>query len=186
MVWHFEGLVRGAESQLNARLDKQGSSIDRLASKVESILDSIPIQPREEKRKAETTTDIPIEETYQTNPTIVFDDDTPVEEGDEVESETVLSSMREMRVVRKWKRSRFYLSPYVNEPSKIGRWRKGKPTYHALRWLDKAKYSAMSKWLKDNDWVSTIKGGTTTLTKSFFINLLQKGGLLTNDVISLI
>ena len=123
MVRHFEGLVRGAESQLNARLDKQSSSIDRLASKVESILDSISIQPREEECMAETTTDVPIEETYQTPPTIVFDDDTPVEEGEEVESETVLSPVGEMRVVRKRKRSCFYMSPYDNEPSKIGRWR---------------------------------------------------------------
>ena len=82
MVRHFEGLVKGAESRLNARLDKQSSSIDHLASKVESIMDSIPIQPREEERKAETTTDVLIEETYQTPPTIVFNNDTPVEEGD--------------------------------------------------------------------------------------------------------
>ena len=148
-------------------------------------MDSIPLQPREEEHTAKTAADIPIEETYQTNPTIVFDDDTPVEEGDEVESETVLSSMREMRVVRKWKRSRFYLSPYVNEPSKIGRWRTGKPMYHALEWLDEAKYTAFSKWLKDKE-VSRIKGGTTTLMKSFFIDLLRKGGWLTNEVISLI
>ena len=70
---------------------------------------------------AEIAADIPIEETYQTPPTIVFDDDTPVEEGEEVESETVLSLVEEMRVVRKRKRSYFYMSPYVNEPSKIGR-----------------------------------------------------------------
>ena len=81
---HFEGLVRGAESRLNARLDKQSSSIDCLASKVESILDYISFQPREEEHTAETATDVPIEETYQTPPTIVFDDDTPVEEGDDV------------------------------------------------------------------------------------------------------
>ena len=78
------------------------------------------------------------------------------------------------------------MSPYVNEPSKIGRWRKGKPMYHALGWLDEAKYTALSKWLKDKDGVSTIKGGTMTLTKSFFIDLLRKGGWLTNEVIYLI
>ena len=176
MVQHFEGLVRGAESWLNARLDKQSSSIDRLASKVESILDSIPLQPQEEERTAETTTDVPIEETYQTPPTIVFDDDTPVEEGEEVESETVLSPVGKMKVVRKRKRSRFYMSPYVNEPSKIGRWRKGKPMYHILGWLDEAKYTALLKWLKDKDMVSKIKVGTTALTNLFFIDLLRKGG----------
>ena len=47
-------------------------------------MDSISLQPRAEERMAETTTDVPIEETYQTPPTIVFDDDTPVEEGDDV------------------------------------------------------------------------------------------------------
>ena len=116
----------------------------------------------------------------------MFDDDTPVVEGEEVKSETVLSPVGEMRVVRKQKRSRFYMSPYINEPSKIGTWRKGKPMYHALGWLDEAKYTALSKWLKDKDGVSTIKGGTTTLTKSFFIDLLRKGGWLTNEVIYLI
>ena len=107
---------------------------------------------------AEIAANIPIEETYQTPPTIVFDYDTLVEEGDEVERETVLSPVGEMRVVQKRKRSHFYLNPYVNEPSKIGRWRKGKPMYHALGWLDEAKYTALSKWLKDKDGVSTIKG----------------------------
>ena len=58
--------------------------------------------------------------------------------------------------------------------------------YHALGWLDEAKYTALSKWLKDKDMVSIIKGGTTTLTKSFFIDLLRKGGWLTNEVIYLI
>ena len=95
--------------------------------------------------------------------------------------ETMLSLVGEMRVVQKRKRSL-----YVNEPSKIGKWRKGKTMYHALGWLDKAKYTTFSKWLKDKDGVSRIKGGTTTLMKSFFIDLLWKGGWLTNEIISLI
>ena len=111
MVRHFEGLVRGAESRLNAQLDKQSSSIDRLARKVESILNSILLQPREEEHTAETTKDVPIEETFQTPPTIIFEDDISVEEGEEVESETVLSPIGEMRVIRKQKRSHFYISP---------------------------------------------------------------------------
>ena len=52
--------------------------------------------------------------------------------------------------------------------------------------MDEAKYMVMSKWLKDKDEVSKIKGGTTTLTKSFFIDLLWKSGWLTNEVIYLI
>ena len=63
-------------------------------------LRGIPLQPREEEHTIETTTDVLIKETYQNPPTIVFDDDTPVEEGEEVESENVLSPVREMRVVR--------------------------------------------------------------------------------------
>ena len=93
----------------------------------------------------------------------------------------MLSLVGEMRVVQKRKQSL-----YVNEPSKIGKWRKGKTMYHALGWLDKAKYTTLSKWLKDKDGVSRIKGGTTTLMKSFFIDLLRKGGWLTNEIISLI
>ena len=133
-----------------------------------------------EERTVETATDVLTKETYQPLPTIVFNNDTLVESG------TVLSPVGDMRVVQKQKKSRFYLSPYINKPSKIGRRKKGKLTYHALGWLGEAKYMAMSKWLKDKDGFSKIKGGTTTLTKSFFIDLLRKNGYLTNEVISLI
>ena len=67
------------------------------------------------------TGDILNEDTCQTPPTTIFDDDTLVEDGDKVKSKTVLSLVGEEKVVRKQKRSRFYLCPYANEPSKIGR-----------------------------------------------------------------
>ena len=106
-----------------------------------------------------------------------FDEDTPMEEGGEVESETVLPPIRKQVMVRKRKRSYFYLSPYINEPSKIGRWKKGKLSYYALSWLDETKHTVLMKWLGDKDGANQIQGWTTTLKKLFFTDLLQKGRL---------
>ena len=104
-------------------------------------MDSISHQAWEKEGTVEIV-DVPNEETYQTPLTIFFDDGTSVEEGDEVKSETVLSLARKKVMVWNQKRSHFYLSPYVNKPSKIGRWRMGRLPYHTLIWLDEAKYSA--------------------------------------------
>ena len=78
------------KSRLSAHLDEQSDLLHCLMGNVECILESLPIHARDQEGMAETT-NVHNKDTYQTPPTIIFDDDTPVEVGDEVESETVLS-----------------------------------------------------------------------------------------------
>ena len=125
---HVEGLVTSVESCLNARLNEKSDFLHHFSGKVECILESISLQAWEQKGTTETV-DVTNEDTYQILPTIIFDNDTPVDVGDEVESEMVSFSVREPVMVRKQKRSHFYLSPTLtNLPKLEGGRRASHPT----------------------------------------------------------
>ena len=82
--------------------------------------------------------------TIVTPPTIIYDADCQVEDGDEVESGVCKTPAGE-KPIRMSKRSRFYLSPYVNEPDRFGKWRKrDEPRYWFARSFNVDKLAALT------------------------------------------
>ena len=92
---------------------------------------------------------------YLTSQTIVYDENEKIGEFCSILVRTPV----EPRQVRERKRNRFYLSPYVNEPAKLGKWRKGKWKYDVLGYFDEAKHVGLTKWMSEADKYGFRKGG---------------------------
>ena len=103
---------------MNARFDVQEAITKGFCVKLEQILDA---QAQLTHQKSVT---LPHDDnegyTIVTPPTIIYNADCQVEDGDEVESGVCKNPARE-KAVRMRKRSRFYLSPYMNEPDRFGK-----------------------------------------------------------------
>ena len=75
----------------------------------------------------------------------------------------------------------------MNEPAKLGKWRKGKRKYDVLGYFDEAKHVGFTKWLSEADEKGFIKGGITPqLRRGFFTDLLRRGALLFKKVLHFI
>ena len=72
----------------------------------------------------------------------------------------------------------------MNEPAKLGKWRKGKRKYDVLGYFDEAKHVGLTKWLSEADEHGFIKGDIMPkLGKGFFTDLLSRGALLSKEVL---
>ena len=121
MINHVDAEMGKERAKMNAQFDAQEAIAKGLGEKLELIMEALA-QPTQAKSVTLPCDD---NEGYiiVTPPTIIYDDDCQVEDGDEVESGVCKTSVGE-KPVRMRKRSRFYLSPYANDPNRFGEWRK--------------------------------------------------------------
>ncbi|KAL5544609.1 hypothetical protein UlMin_008393, partial [Ulmus minor] len=175
------------ESRFNARFDEQKAIATTLIEKFNMVLATLVGQAQHDViRDSFISTAGEILEkkddrsAYETPPTIIYDDNVKMVEGDEVIS-VMLKNPAGEQTARARKRNHYYMSPHVNVPAKIGRWAKGKPVYNVLGWFDEAKYKDLIQWLNQSDVNVYIEGGTSDLKKNFFTDLLRKNGWLTSE-----
>ena len=113
---------------------------------------------------------------------IIYDNDCQVEDGDEVESGVCKTLVGEEPVWMR-KRSRFYLSPCVNESNRFGKLRKkDKPRYWWARSFNDDKLTALMTWLNAKDGMRYIQRGTLNMYRSFCHPVIALGGWLSNAV----
>lgn len=121
MINHVDVEVGKVRAEMNVQFDAQEAIAKGLGDKLKQILDAL-VQPT---RKDSTEPSVALvhddneQYTIITPPTIIYDDNCQVEEGDEVESGVCKTPVEE-KLLQIRKHNRFYLRPYINELVDLG------------------------------------------------------------------